>query len=60
MSTNNEELQLTNVFQVKGKIALVTGGGSGIGLMISQTLAVNGATVYIVSRQAQSLAVISC
>jgi len=49
MSTNNDELQLTKVFDVKDKIAVVTGAGTGIGLMIAQTLAVNGAKVYIVS-----------
>ncbi len=43
------------VFDVKGKIALVTGGGSGIGLMITQTLAVNGAKVYIVGRTEEKL-----
>lgn len=33
--TNNPDFQLSEVFNVKGKIALVTGGGSGIGLMVS-------------------------
>lgn len=55
MSTNNSELQLANVFDVKDKVALVTGGGSGIGLMIAQTLAVNGAKVYIVGRTEEKL-----
>lgn len=43
--TNNPELTLSNVFDVKGKVALVTGGGSGIGLMATQALAVNGVKV---------------
>ncbi|KAF1945176.1 short chain dehydrogenase/reductase [Clathrospora elynae] len=55
MLTNNSELQLSQVFDVKGKVALVTGGGSGIGLMITQTLAVNGAKVYIVGRTEEKL-----
>lgn len=28
MSTNNDDLQLSNLFDVKGKVALVTGGGT--------------------------------
>ncbi|CBX93260.1 hypothetical protein IAQ61_008973 [Plenodomus lingam] len=55
MATNNSELELGKVFNVKGKVALVTGGGSGIGLMITQTLAVNGARVYIVGRTEEKL-----
>ena len=53
--SNNKDLQLAEVFDVKGKVALVTGGGSGIGLMITQTLAVNGAKVYIVGRTKEKL-----
>ena len=53
--SNNKDLQLNEVFNVKEKVALVTGGGSGIGLMITQTLAVNGAKVYIVGRTEEKL-----
>jgi NAD(P)-dependent dehydrogenase (short-subunit alcohol dehydrogenase family) len=53
--TNNPELTMDKVFPVKDKVALVTGGGSGIGLMITQTLAVNGAKVYIVGRTEEKL-----
>lgn len=38
-----------------GKIALVTGGGSGIGEMIATALAQNGAKVYIASRKEEQL-----
>jgi NADP-dependent 3-hydroxy acid dehydrogenase YdfG len=55
MSSNNKDLKLGSVFDVKDKVALVTGGGSGIGLMITQTLAVNGAKVYIVGRTEEKL-----
>ncbi|KAL8927451.1 MAG: hypothetical protein Q9208_002256 [Pyrenodesmia sp. 3 TL-2023] len=49
-ATNNEDFKLNNLFNVQDKVALVTGGGSGIGLMAVQALAVNGAKVYIVGR----------
>jgi len=52
---NNSDFQLSEVFNVKGKVALVTGGGSGIGLMATQALAVNGARVYIVGRTKEKL-----
>jgi len=55
MSDNNKNFLLSEVFNVKGKVALVTGGGSGIGLMATQALAVNGAKVYIVGRTEEKL-----
>ncbi|KAJ3786068.1 NAD-P-binding protein [Lentinula aff. detonsa] len=42
------EQSVTNLFDLRGVVAVVTGGGSGIGLMISSTLVANGATVYII------------
>ncbi|KAI8905262.1 hypothetical protein PhCBS80983_g04777 [Powellomyces hirtus] len=45
------DLSLNNLFNVKGKVALVTGGGTGIGKMIAAALVQNGAKVYIASRK---------
>ncbi|KAK3325266.1 hypothetical protein B0H66DRAFT_547828 [Apodospora peruviana] len=45
-------MDLNNLFGVKGKIVLVTGGAKGVGRMISEGFVRNGARVYISSRDA--------
>jgi NAD(P)-dependent dehydrogenase (short-subunit alcohol dehydrogenase family) len=45
MSSN---LKISTLFDVEGLVAVVTGGGTGIGAMIAKSLAANGASaVYI-------------
>nr|WP_295929140.1 glucose 1-dehydrogenase [uncultured Dyadobacter sp.] len=50
MSIHNSDLSL-QVFSLEGKLALVTGGGSGIGFHIAQCLAKAGARVVITGRR---------
>ena len=45
-------LDINTIFSVKGLVAVITGGGTGLGLMIARALDANGAeAVYIVGRR---------
>ncbi|KAI1826951.1 short chain dehydrogenase [Xylaria intraflava] len=49
-------LSAANLFNVQGMVAVVTGGGTGIGLMITKALIANGAAkVYILGRRLDKL-----
>ncbi|ORX68788.1 NAD(P)-binding protein [Linderina pennispora] len=48
-------MDINSLFSVKDKVVVITGGGSGIGLMISTAFVKNGAKVYITSRKAKVL-----
>ncbi|RAL15601.1 SDR family NAD(P)-dependent oxidoreductase [Aspergillus homomorphus CBS 101889] len=52
---SNTNFTLESLFNVKDKVALITGGGSGIGLMATQALATNGSKVYITGRTSEKL-----
>jgi len=52
---STHDLRVDTLFSLKGYVCLVTGGGTGIGLMASQVLAANGAKVYITGRRMEAL-----
>lgn len=49
-------MDISGLFAVKGRVALVTGGSAGIGRMIATGLASAGARVYICARNAEKVA----
>lgn len=48
-------MPMNALFDVSGKVAVVTGGSSGIGAMMAQGLLENGAKVYITARKVDRL-----
>ena len=49
------ELAAASIFDLTGKVGLVTGGGTGIGKMITAAFIRNGAKIYIASRKKADL-----
>ncbi|MCJ1375943.1 hypothetical protein MMC20_007181 [Loxospora ochrophaea] len=48
-------LDASKLFDMSGHVVVVTGGGSGIGLMMAKALEANGAKVYIIGRRLETL-----
>jgi len=46
---------MKDLFDVSGKVVLITGGSRGIGLMIARGFAANGAKVYVSARKREEL-----
>ncbi|GAA6007190.1 hypothetical protein JCM11491_003037 [Sporobolomyces phaffii] len=55
---SSAHLLASKLFSVKGLVCVVSGGGSGIGLMATQALSANGARVYILGRREEYLATV--
>ncbi len=48
-----DPMYTTDLFNISGKVAIVTGGSRGIGAMIARGLVSNGVKTYITARKAQ-------
>jgi NAD(P)-dependent dehydrogenase (short-subunit alcohol dehydrogenase family) len=51
-----DSMNVSDLFSIKGKVALVTGGARGVGFMIARGFVENGARVYLTARKADQCA----
>ena len=49
------QLTVSSLFDIKGWVAVVTGGGTGLGLITAKSLAANGVKVYVTGRRVEKL-----
>ncbi len=49
------DLSIQSLFNIKNWVCVVTGGGTGLGLMTANALASNGAKVYVTGRRVEKL-----
>src|SRR5688572_31811635 len=49
-------MKAAEIFDLKGRVAMVTGASGGLGLRFAEVLAANGASVVLVARRAEKLA----
>nr|OQO30429.1 hypothetical protein B0A51_03059 [Rachicladosporium sp. CCFEE 5018] len=52
---STSQFNASSLYDMSSFVAVITGGGTGIGLMAAQALAANGAKVYILGRRLEAL-----